>query len=204
VRRNSFTAPAFWIHPFGSPLTLEVVQPCRCRNSRNGSRRYFWARVSSWSLLPVSKLVNWGAQPLELQIGVWLFRTLGPLAARWVHGRVVYATNPEFFSRNAFFAGTRSRSKEPIGSFEGHLSYSVKPRLWFSLDGNYWFGGATSLNGLENPLIADGNSRIGGTASIPKHQSLKFSYSNGAHNRYGGNYQKVCVAWQYSWLGRPK
>jgi hypothetical protein len=109
-----------------------------------------------------------------------------------------------FFSRNAFFAGTRSRSKEPFGSFEGHLSYSVKPRLWFSLDGNYWFGGATSLNGLENPLIADGNSRIGGTASIPKHQSLKFSYSNGAHNRYGGNYQKVCVAWQYSWLGRPK
>jgi hypothetical protein len=186
VRRNSFTAPAFWIHPFGSPLTLEVVQPCR------------------WSLLPVNKLVNWCAQPLELQIGVWLFRTLGPLAARWVHGRVVYATNPEGFSRNAFFAGTRSRSEEPIGSFEGHLSYSVKPRLWFSLDGNYWFGGATSLNGLENPLIADGNSLIGGTASIPKHQSLKFSYSNGAHNRYGGNYQKVCVAWQYSWLGRPK
>jgi hypothetical protein len=42
------------------------------------------------------------------------------------------------------------------------------------------------------------------TISIPtsKHQSLKFSYSNGTCIRFGGNYQNVSVAWQYSWLGR--
>jgi hypothetical protein len=153
-----------------------------------------------------TKLINWGANR-------WGFKPEFGYSERWVHwlldgymGVWFYTTNPEFFSRNAFFPGTRSQSEEPVGSFEGHLSYSVKPRLWFSLDGNYWFGGTTSLNRLENPLTADRNSRIGGTASIPvtKHQSLKFSYSNGAYIRYGGNYQRVSVAWQYSWLGRPK
>ena len=43
------------------------------------------------------------------------------------------------------------------------------------------------------------------TVSIPlrKHQTLKFSYNNGAYVNYGGDYQNVSVAWQYSWLGRP-
>ena len=78
--------------------------------------------------------------------------------------------------------------------------------LWFSLDGHYWFGGKSSLNGVENPLTLEKSSRIGGTASIPvsKHQALKFSYNNRDYIRYEGNYQSVSVAWQYSWLGRPQ
>jgi hypothetical protein len=34
--------------------------------------------------------------------------------------------------------------------------------------------------------------------------SLKISYSDGTYIRFGGNYQVVQVAWQYSWLGWPK
>lgn len=81
----------------------------------------------------------------------------------------------------------------------------MKPRLWFSLDGNFWFGGRTSLNGVENPSTVQKDSRIGGTASIPmsKHQSVKFSYSHGAYVSFGGNYHNVSAAWQYSWLGKP-
>jgi len=92
-----------------------------------------------------------------------------------------------------------------VGASESHLSYDVKPRLWFSLDGNSCFGGKTSLNGVENPLTVQNSSRVGATASIPvsKHESLKFSYSSGAHIQFGGNYHNLSVAWQYSWLGRP-
>lgn len=32
---------------------------------------------------------------------------------------------------------------------------------------------------------------------------MKFSYSGGAYTEFGGDYQNVSVAWQYSWLGRP-
>jgi hypothetical protein len=89
-----------------------------------------------------------------------------------------------------------------MGSFEGHLSYDFKPRLWVSLDGNYWFGGKTSLNGIQNENTFQGNSRVGVTASVPlsRHQSIKFSYSKGAYIRYGGNFDNVSVAWQYSWI----
>lgn len=49
-------------------------------------------------------------------------------------------------------------------------------------------------------------SRLGGTASFPisKRQSIKVSYSSGTYVIFGGNYQNVSMAWQYSWLGRPK
>jgi len=116
-----------------------------------------------------------------------------------------FTTNPEFFSHNAFVPGTQAQSQAPIGSFEGHLSYDIKPRLWVSLDGNFWYGGRVSLNGVEQPDTLRVGSRIGVTASIPlnKHQSLKVSYSDGAYVRYGGNFKNVSVGWQYSWLGRP-
>jgi hypothetical protein len=117
----------------------------------------------------------------------------------------LYTTNPDSLSRNQYFHGTRSQSEKPVVSFEGHLSYDLKQRLWFSLVGNFWYGGRTSLNAVENPGTLQTSSRIGGTASFPltKHQSLKVSYSDGTYIRFGGNFQNVSVAWQYSWLGRP-
>ncbi len=86
------------------------------------------------------------------------------------------------------------------------LSYNIKSRFWFSLDGNFWFGGVTSLGGIANPATRQTSSRIGVTGAVPvsKHQSLKVSYNNGTYIRFGGDYQNLSVAWQYSWLGRPK
>jgi len=152
-----------------------------------------------------TKLINLGTNrwALKPELGYshrWDHWTLDAYGGVWF-----YTTNPEFFSHNQFSPGTNTQSQSPIGSFEGHLSYDFRPRLWVSLDGNYWFGGTTSLNGVQNASTLQRNSRIGGTASIPisRHQSIKFSYSNGAYIRYGGNFQNVSVAWQYSWIGRP-
>ncbi len=155
-----------------------------------------------------TKLINWGANR-------WGFKPEFGYSQRWgkwildgYFGGWFFTTNSDFFSRNIYYAGTRSQSQNPIGAVEGHLSYDIgkSPRLWASLDGNFWFGGATSVSGVENPLTYQTNSRIGGTFSVPisKHQSLKFSYSDGTYIRFGGNYQSLSAAWQYSWLGRPK
>ena len=112
-----------------------------------------------------------------------------------------------FFTTNNAFPPIRAPQTEgPIGSFEGHLSRDLgKPRFWASLDGNFWFGGTTTLNGIEKPDTRQSSSRIGVTLSVPigQHQSLKFAYSRGTYIRFGGDYQNVQVAWQYSWLGRP-
>lgn len=152
-----------------------------------------------------TKLINLGTNR-------WAFKPELGYSRRWGHwildafgGVWFYTTNSEYFSHNAFSPGANVQTQSPAGSFEGHLSYDFKPRLWVSLDGNFWFGGTTSLNGVPNPITVQRNSRVGGTASIPltKHQSLKISYNNGAYIRYGGNFQNVSVGWQYSWLGRP-
>jgi hypothetical protein len=143
--------------------------------------------INRWAFKPeFGYSERWGKWILDAYAGCWFF-----------------TTNPEFFSRNQYYPGTRSQSQQPIGAFEGHLSYDFKPRLWASLDGNFWVGGVTSLNGIANPATLQRNSRIGGTFSAPisKHQSLKFSYANGAYIRFGGDYQAASVAWQYSWIG---
>ena len=153
-----------------------------------------------------TKLINLGTNR-------WAFKPELGYSRRWgghwildaYGGAWFFTANPEFFSHNAFSPGTNRQTESPVGSFEGHLSYDFKPRLWLSLDANFWFGGRTSLNGVPNTVTVQRNSRVGATGSVPltTHQSVKLSYSNGAYIKYGGNYQNVSIGWQYSWVGRP-
>jgi hypothetical protein len=131
---------------------------------------------------------RWGNWILDAYGGVWLFTANNN-----------YLTGSEFSSRQNVL------TEAPIGALEMHLSYDVKPRLWASVDGNYWYGGETTVNNLLKIGTIQSNSRIGGTVSIPltKHQSVKCSYSDGELARIGGTFQTVSFAWQYSWLGRP-
>jgi hypothetical protein len=153
-----------------------------------------------------TKLINLGNNR-------WAFKPEIGYSQRWKHWVLdaygaawFYTTNPEFFSDNQYFPGAQTQSENPVAAFEGHLSYDFKPRLWVSVDGNFWYGGETSLNGVPNPKTKQTNSRIGATAAVPisKHQSLKISYNNGAYINYGGNYQNISLAWQYSWVGWAK
>ena len=118
-----------------------------------------------------------------------------------------YTTNDAFFS----IPTPQPQTQAPIGSLEGHLSYDFQKfgflkgiSGWASLDGNFWWGGITAVNSIRNLETKQTSSRIGGTISLPytKHQSVKIAYSDGAYIRFGGNYQNVSVAWQYSWVGK--
>jgi hypothetical protein len=146
-----------------------------------------------------TKLINLGTNRWAFKPELGYSRRKG----NWILD--VYAGAWFFTNNNQFLPGSNTQSESPIGSFEGHLSYDFKPLLWVSLDGNFWYGGATSLNGVSTPLTLEKNSRVGATASIPvtAHQSLKISYNNGAYIRYGANFQNLSLAWQYSWLGKP-
>jgi hypothetical protein len=152
-----------------------------------------------------TKLINYGTNRWALKPELGYSRRWGHWILDGYAGVWFFTTNSEFFSQNQFSPGTNTQSQSPTGSFEGHLSYDFKPRLWVSFDANFWFGGSTSLNGAINEATRQRNSRIGATVSIPlsRHQTIKLSYNNGAYIRYGGNYQNVSIGWQYSWLGRP-
>ena len=152
-----------------------------------------------------TKLITPGANRFAFKPEIGLSRRWGHWLVDSYGGIIFFTANQDFFSRNQFSASTNTRSQAPIGTLEMHLSYDVKPRLWASIDGNYWYGGRTRFNGVEATSSLQANSRIGGTLSTPvsKHQSLKISYSRGAIIRIGGNFNNFAAAWQYSWLGRP-
>jgi hypothetical protein len=149
-----------------------------------------------------AKLINWGNNR-------WAFKPEIGYSERWAHWVLDGYAGVWFYTRNAAsFDGpvVAPQTQAPIASFEGHLSYDLRPRFWVSLDGNLWAGGVTSLSGIQNLQTKQTGSRIGATASFPigKHQSMKVSYSDGTYIRFGGNYQSISVAWQYSWIGQPK
>lgn len=148
-----------------------------------------------------AKLVNWG-------INRWAFKPEFGYSERWgkwvldaYAGVWLYTTNPASFAEPI----PQPQTEKPIGSLEGHLSHDFKAGTWASLDANFWWGGITSLSGIQNLATKQTGSRIGGTAAwrFSRHQSLKVSYSGGTYIRFGGNYQAVQAAWQYSWIGWP-
>jgi hypothetical protein len=149
-----------------------------------------------------TKLVNWG-------INRWAFKPELGYSEQWGNwlvdayaGAWFYTTNPVSYAVPV----PKPQTEQPIGALEGHLSRNFKFGTWASLDGNFWWGGVTSLSGIQNLATKQTGSRIGVTAAwrFAKHQSLKISYSDGTYIRFGGNYQVVQAAWQYSWLGWPK
>jgi hypothetical protein len=150
-----------------------------------------------------TKLVNWG-------INRWAFKPELGYSQRWGHWLLDAYGGVWFYTTNSAFYNVpvpARQTEQPIGSFEGHWSYDFgKLRAWVSLDGNFWWGGVTALNGIRNLQTKQTSSRIGGTVSLPikKHQSIKIAYSNGTYIRFGGNYQNLQVAWQYSWIGKPR
>lgn len=162
--------------------------------------------VSSTGQYDPSHLINPGANH-------WVFKPELGLSRRWgnwildAYGGVwLFAANNNYLMGSEFSKRHNTLTEAPIGAIEMHLSYDAKPRLWASFDGNYWYGGETAVNGVYKFGTLQSNSRIGGTVSVPltKHQSVKFSYSDGELARIGGTFQTVTLIWQYSWLGRPK
>jgi hypothetical protein len=142
----------------------------------------------------------------------WAFKPEVGLSQRWRHwvldayGAVWFFTaNNNFFNNDPVSQGRNRQTEKPMGATELHLSHDIKPHFWVSIDGNYWYGGETSVNGVATPTTLQVSSRLGATAAIPvtKHQSLKFSYSDSSYARFGGAFQNISIAWQYAWLGRP-
>ena len=152
-----------------------------------------------------TKLVNWGIHRWAFKPELGYSRRWGDWIVDGYAGAWLYTTNPASYDVPV----PQPQTESPVGSLEGHLSYDIKKfkgRAWTSLDGNFWWGGTTALNGVPNPNTRETASRLGGTVALPftKHQSLKIGYSNGTYIRFGGNYQNLQVAWQYSWIGWPK
>jgi hypothetical protein len=81
--------------------------------------------------------------------------------------------------------------------------YSFGKGIWAGLDGTFYTGGSTTLNGTVND-DRQSSSRVGLTVSLPvtPHQSIKLYASTGATTRTGGDFTTAGVVWQYRWGGK--
>ena len=126
-----------------------------------------------------------------------------PMGKHWLID--VYTGLWLFTQNNRFYTGKSIRTQEPMGSFQGHLSYTIKPKMWLALDATYYTGGNSSINGtLKNDR--QNNSRIGVTFVFPvlKRSSLRLAASTGAIVRSGADFNTFSIGWQTTWIEKKK
>ncbi|MEO8306459.1 MAG: transporter [Pseudomonadota bacterium] len=107
------------------------------------------------------------------------------------------------FTDNTDFYGGQRKSQDPVLSFQGHVSYTIRPGLWAAVDATQYSGGSSSIDGIANASRRK-NLRLGLTLSAPvakvRGLSVKLAYSEGAVVRVGSDFSSVGLAFQYAWL----
>ena len=109
-----------------------------------------------------------------------------------------------FFTDNTDSFGGMTLERDPIFSTQFHVRYLFRPGLWAAVDGNFWLGGQTAVNGAVND-DEQRNSRVGATMSIrlARGHGLRVAISRGAVTRIGGDFTSIGVSYSYSWIAKP-
>jgi hypothetical protein len=141
------------------------------------------------------RLVNLGSNRLALKPELGLSHPAGRWTLEVVGGVWFFTDN------NDFFSGGVRREQNPLASFQGHVIYTLRPRMWVAWNATFYTGGRTKVNGTLNADLQR-NSRIGATFSYPVTQahSLKVVWAKGLTARIGGDLNSISVGWQYTWL----
>ena len=137
------------------------------------------------------QLINLGYNRWAIKPEIGIARTMQKWTVEGSAGVWLYTTNDRYFPGNA------RKEQDPIGSFQGHVSYALPRRSWVAFDATWFAGGASRVNGVESP-DRQRNSRLGATVSIMtfNNQSLKVSYSTGTTTRRGTDFDTLNVTWQ--------
>jgi hypothetical protein len=141
------------------------------------------------------KLVNIGTNR-------WSFKSELGVSKAWKPWILELAAGVTFFTDNNDFLGGKTREQDPIYSVQGGVIYNFPSGAWVGLNGTYYTGGRTTIDGVEGNDLQQ-NSRVGATLSLPvdRRNSIKFYATNGVSTRIGEDFTAYGVAWQYRWGG---
>jgi hypothetical protein len=140
-----------------------------------------------------SKLLNLGNNR-------WSFRPELGMSKAWGSWTVEVAPSVTFFTDNTDFFNGSTFAQAPIYLVRGNIIYNFESGAWVSLDGAYFTGGRTTLNGVRGNNEQT-NTRAGLTLALPvdRYNSIKFNASTGITTRTGSEFGVFGVAWQYRW-----
>jgi hypothetical protein len=142
-----------------------------------------------------SKLLNIGTNRWAFRPELGVSKAFGPLTLDLAGAVIWYTDNNDFLNGH-------TRAQDPIASVEGHLSYNIRPGLWIALDGIFFSGGRSSIDGVEGLDDHQKNVRGGITIALPvnQHNAIKLFASTGFITRSGSSsFNAYGIAWQYRW-----
>lgn len=141
-----------------------------------------------------AKLVNigtnrWAFKPelgLSVPVGKWTFE---------------FYTGVWLFTANDDYFGGHRRTQDGIVDLQGHVGYTFRPGLWLSLDGTWYSGGQTTVDGVAL-ANRQSNARIGATLAVPlgRWQGVKVAWSRGASVRFGQDFATYGLTYQFHWF----
>ena len=140
-----------------------------------------------------SKLLNLGNNRWSFRPELGASKAWGPWTVEVAPSVTFFTNNPDFFNGSTF-------AQAPIYLVQGHIIYNFESGIWMSLDGTYFVGGRTTVNGARGDN-EQANTRAGLTLALPvdRQNSIKFNASTGISTRTGSEFSAVGVAWQYRW-----
>jgi hypothetical protein len=140
-----------------------------------------------------SKLLNLGNNRWSFKPELGISKAWGPWTFELAPSITILSENKDFFGGNTF-------SQAPFYAVQAHVLYTFHSGIWMALDGVYFAGGHTALNGVksDNQQV---NTRAGFTVALPvdRNNSLKLSASTGITTRTGSEFSAIGIAWQYRW-----
>jgi len=145
------------------------------------------------------KVVNLGTNRFTFKPELGISKTINRLVLE-------LALAGQFFTVNNNYYYGKTMKQDPIGSIQGHVNYNFRKGIWAALDGTFYWGGKTTIDGMEGDNLQE-NTRLGFTFALPLNirHSLKLNLSTGASTRTGTDFDAVTLVWQYRWgKGLPK
>lgn len=142
-----------------------------------------------------SKFINLGNNRWSFKPELGVSKALGGWTVEIAPGATFYTDNTDFNKGSRF-------AQAPLYTVQGHVIYGFRSGIWLALDGTYFTGARTTVNGVRGDNLQT-NTRAGLTLALPvdRHNSVKFYASTGTSSRTGADFNAVGVAWQYRWGG---
>ncbi|MBS1220334.1 MAG: QbdB, partial [Proteobacteria bacterium] len=140
-----------------------------------------------------SKLLNIGNNR-------WSFKPELGVSKAWGQWTVEVAPSVTIYTDNTDFSNGKTFAQAPLYAVQGHVIYGFSSGIWLAVDGLYFTGGRTTVNGVQGDNIQT-NSRVGLTLALPvdRHHSVKLNASTGTSTRTGADFDAIGIAWQYRW-----
>jgi hypothetical protein len=140
-----------------------------------------------------TKLLNLGNNRWSFRPELGISKAWGPWTLEIAPSVTLFTVNPDFFNGEKF-------EQAPLYLVRTNLIYNFDSGAWISLDGIYFRGARTTVNGDKGDNELE-NARTGLTLALPidRQNSVKLNAGMGIYSRTGSRVSNIGIAWQYRW-----